>query len=323
MLHMKKTMVLLAAGALAALMAFPAYGASRKPIKSISLEIKADIKPDTDFGDEQIDIESKSSKYSVDDYEILNDDVEWHADTVPKIRITLTADDDYYFQSLPKDKVTIKGGGKFISSKREDSSSTLKMDVELQALNTSLHAPENLVLNEEGVATWDAVPAAGSYEVRVYRDDKAVGAVMTVNTNSCNSRERLQKGNTSYTVKVRPVSKFDSNEKGDWAESPSVYIPEEKAARFRDNPTGGSGGWVQAPENGRWWYQNADNTYPANSWMQIGDKWYFFDADGYMVTGWVQWDGKEYYCGDTGEMLTNCMTPDSYWVGEDGAKISQ
>ncbi len=50
------------------------------------------------------------------------------------------------------------------------------MDVELQALNTSLHALTNVVLTEDGIATWDAIPAAGSYEVRVYRDDKAVGA---------------------------------------------------------------------------------------------------------------------------------------------------
>ena len=176
MLHMKRKLMMAAAGVLAALMVFPAYGASRKPIKSISLTIKAEIKPDTDFGDELIEIETSSNKYSVDGYEILNDDVEWREDTVPRIQITLTANDDYYFQSLPKDKVTIKGGAEFKNSKREDSSTTLLMDVELQALNTSLHDLTNVVLTEDGIATWDAIPAAGSYEVRVYRDDKAVGA---------------------------------------------------------------------------------------------------------------------------------------------------
>ena len=50
MLHMKRKLMMAAAGVLAALMVFPAYGASRKPIKSISLTIKAEIKPDTDFG---------------------------------------------------------------------------------------------------------------------------------------------------------------------------------------------------------------------------------------------------------------------------------
>ena len=192
MLHMKRRLMMAAAGVLAALMVFPAYGASRKPIKSINLTIKAEIKPDTDFGDELIEIETSSNKYSVDGYEILNDDVEWREDTIPRIQITLTANDDYYFQSLPKDKVTIKGGAEFKNSKREDSSTTLLMEVELQALNTSLHALTNVVLTEDGIAAWDAIPAAGSYEVRVYRDDKAVGAVMTVGTKigraSCRER---------------------------------------------------------------------------------------------------------------------------------------
>lgn len=254
MLHMKRKLMMAAAGVLAALMVFPAYGASRKPIKSISLTIKAEIKPDTDFGDELIEIETSSNKYSVDGYEILNDDVEWREDTVPRIQITLTANDDYYFQSLPKDKVTIKGGAEFKNSKREDSSTTLLMDVELQALNTSLHALTNVVLTEDGIATWDAIPAAGSYEVRVYRDDKAVGAVMTVSTNTCNCRERMQKGNTAYTVRVRPVSKFDSKEKETGRNLPartyrrkrrpsSGRIPQEETAngcRLRKTENGGT-----------------------------------------------------------------------------------
>lgn len=323
MLRLKKRMLVLMAGALAALTVFPAYGASRKPIKTITLTIKADIKADTDFGDEQIDIEALGNKFSVDGYEILNDDFEWHEDSVPRIQITLIADDDYYFQSLPKDKVTLKGGAKFISSKREDANATLLMEVELPSLNNTLSDLTNVALTEEGVAVWDAIPAAGSYEVRVYRDDKVVGATMVTAVNSCNCREKLQKGNTNYVVKVRPVSKFESGEKGNWTESPSTYISEEKASLFRENPTGGNGEWVQTPENGRWWYRNGDGTYPVNCWQQIGDKWYFFDAEGYMATGWVQWEGKEYYCSENGDMLTNCLTPDAYLVGEDGARISQ
>lgn len=42
-----------------------------------------------------------------------------------------------------------------------------------------------------------------------------------------------------------------------------------------------------------------------------------------MKTGWVQWEGKEYYCSENGDMLTNCLTPDNYLVGTDGAKIAQ
>lgn len=319
----KKVALGLLAGVLAASMVMPSYAASRKAIKSVTLSIKANIVPDTDYGEEEIEIETTSNKFSVDGYEILNEDFGWLEDSVPKIRITLIADDDYYFQSLPADKVTLKGGAEFIKSTRQDSSSTLLMDVELPSLQTTMRDVGNVVLSDNGIATWDAVSAAGSYEARVYRDGKAVGAAMVVTANSCNCRDRMTKGDTAYTVKVRPVSQFDGTEKGEWVESASVYITGEKAAEFRENPTGGSGAWVQSPENGRWWYQNADGTYPANTWMQIGDKWYFFDAQGYMQTGWIQWDGKEYYCSENGDMLTDCITPDNYLLGADGAKINQ
>ena len=69
MFRMKKRVVLgLLAGVMAASMAVPSYAASRKAIKSISLTIKANIQPETDFGQEEIEIESNSNKYSVDGY---------------------------------------------------------------------------------------------------------------------------------------------------------------------------------------------------------------------------------------------------------------
>ena len=48
-----------------------------------------------------------------------------------------------------------------------------------------------------------------------------------------------------------------------------------------------------------------------------------FDQEGYMSVGWILWEGKEYYCAEDGHMLSDCLTPDSYWVGADGAKIAQ
>lgn len=315
--------ILFAAGILTVTLAFPAYGAKQKPIKSIDLEIRAEIQADTDFGDETIEIETDSSKYSVDGYDILNDDFEWREDSVPRIQITLTANDDYYFQSLSKDKVSLKGGAEFISAKRENSSSTLLVEVELQGLNTILSDLQEVTLSDEGMASWKTIPGAGSYEARIYRDGKAIGAVLTSETGSVNCRERMQKGNASYTVKVRPVSRFDDGGKGNWVESPSVYITEERASSFRNNPQAAVGEWVFSQEAGKWWYSKDDGTYPVNSWFEVGDKWYFFDQEGYMSVGWILWEGKEYYCAEDGHMLSDCLTPDSYWVGADGAKIAQ
>ena len=60
-----------------------------------------------------------------------------------------------------------------------------------------------------------------------------------------------------------------------------------------------SEGWKQ--DNTGWWYQNADGSYPANTWKEIGGKQYYFGSDGYM--------------------LENTTTPDGYQVGADGAWI--
>lgn len=324
MLHVNRTALLgLTACAFAIAIIFPSFAKGRKAINSISLSITAHIETDTDYGDEQIEIETNSNKFTVDDYEILNQGHGWTDDTVPKIRITLIAGDDYQFQSLSKDKITLKGGAKYLGSQRQDSNYLMLVDVELPAFQMSMGSLGKVQVNDHGIAAWDAVPGAGSYEVKIYRDDKAVGDTLTVRTNSHNFRDRMTRGDSFYVVKVRPVGMFDRTEKGEWVSSLSTYISSGQAAKFRENPGGGTGTWVQMPEDGRWRYINADGSYPADCWQSIGDKWYFFDGQGFMRTGWVTWDGKEYYCSENGDMQTDCITPDNYWVGADGAKIAQ
>lgn len=323
MLRRKSWMLGLLASALAVVMVFPSYAARRNPIKSITFSIKAKIVPNTEHGEEEIEFDTSSNRFSINDYEILNEGFIWNEDEAPRLRVTMIANDDYYFPALTKDNVNIRGGAEFVKATREDASSTLLMEIKLPSLNLTLRDLENVTLLSDGMASWGAIPAAGRYEVKVYRDGKSVGVAMETKTNSLNCREKMSKGNASYTVKVRPVNKYDENEKGEWIESNSVYIDEAQAAQFRDNPTGGSGVWVQSPVNGKWWYSVPGGMYPANSWYEIGNKWYFFDAEGYMQTGWIQWEGKDYYCTENGDMLSNCLTPDNYWVGEDGAKVAQ
>ena len=330
MAYSKKRLIAAAmAGVLAMMSAFPGYAASRKKITSVSVSIKADIEPETDFGQEIIEIESSSNRYSVDGYEILNEGFYWTEDMTPEIRITLTADDDYY-TALTKDKVTLKGGAEFKKSTRQQSSSVLLLDVTLSSLQNSLKDMEGITLSDNGIATWPAISTAGSYEVRVYREGKIVGTSLETNINSANCRERMMKPNETYMVKVRAVNKYDPTVKGDWTESNSVYISGEKVAQFKADPnasnvntaSGTTGEWKQEADE-RWWYRRADGTYPANKWEELGGKWYFFDENGYMKTGWIDWEGKSYYCSENGDMLTNCMTPDNYLVGEDGAWIAQ
>ena len=326
----KRLIAAVMAGVLAAMCAFPGYAASRKKITSVTLTIKADIEPNTDFGMENIEIDSSSSRYSVDGYDILNEGFTWTEDMTPQIRITLTADDDYYFTSLGKDKITLKGGAEYKSSTRQNSSSELLLDVNLPSLQNSLKSMEGITLSDNGIATWPAISTAGSYEVRVYREGKIVGTALTTDTNSANCRIRMMKPNENYMVKVRAVNKYDNTVKGEWTESNLVYISGDKVAEFKADPnasnvntaSGTTGKWKQETDK-RWWYCRADGTYPANQWEELGGKWYFFDENGYMKTGWIDWNGKSYYCSENGDMLINCMTPDNYLVGADGAWIAQ
>lgn len=313
----------LLAGALAAAVAMPAYGASRKAISSVSLTIKAEIQPETDFGSEDIEIETSSDRFSVDGYEIMNEGFEWEHDTVPQLRITLTADDDYYFKVLSKDQLKLKGdGAEFVKGTRQNSSQTLLLEVKLNSLANTVGEITSVQLSQDGIASWPAAMNAGSYEVKVYRGTKAVGASLQTDSATINCQERMTKGDESYSVRVRALNKNDTSVDSDWKESNSVYISSQQAEQFRANPLSATGAWEQEAD-GRWRYRGVDGNYLANAWQQIAGKWYFFDETGYMHTGWVAWEGKYYYCSESGEMLTDCMTPDSYLVGSDGAWISQ
>ncbi|KXB35563.1 thermonuclease family protein [Atopobium deltae] len=75
-------------------------------------------------------------------------------------------------------------------------------------------------------------------------------------------------------------------------------------------------GWKQT--NGRWWYQEADGSYPKNQWRALGSKldWYYFDASGYMLSNC--WVGNVYYVGSDGKMLKDATTPDGYYVNKTG-----
>ena len=113
----------------------------------------------------------------------------------PEIRITLTADDDYYFTALTKDKVTLKGGAEFKKVHQTAIQLCFAVGCYPSSLQNSLKDMEGITLSDNGIATWPAISTAGSYEVRVYREGKIVGTSLETNTNSANCRERMMKPN--------------------------------------------------------------------------------------------------------------------------------
>lgn len=195
---------------------------------------------------------------------------------------------------------------------------------------------------DSGWAYWDLCPDAREYEVRLYRDGDSVTSIQTTSSAEYNfSDEFTEKGD--YYFRVRALG--SSSNKGPWAESDEWSVSSREAREIREK--GGSsyerasshksssasgslnpgdsaadyGIWMWDDTVSRWWYCNADKTYPADSWQYIDDFWYFFDGQGYMVTGWVLSQDLWYYCDDSGAMLTDTTTPDGYQVDEDGVWV--
>lgn len=179
---------------------------------------------------------------------------------------------------------------------------------------------------DSGSASWTGAADASSYEVRLYMNGAPIADARTVYGTSCNFPGAMMSG--SYTFQVRAVD--EEGNRGEWETSEPWNIswadigsmPEYS---YYGNSSGGPGDpnaaarWVQNEKG--WWYQNADQSYPASCWQQIGGKWYNFNEYGYMRTGWILWNDVWYYCGADGAMLTDAMTPDGYTVGSDGAWV--
>lgn len=81
--------------------------------------------------------------------------------------------------------------------------------------------------------------------------------------------------------------------------------------------------WVQI--DGNWW-SFGSNGYLGTGWIfdPVYRNWFYMDVNTGMKTGWVQIDGKWYYFnpvsdGTKGIMFANRMTPDGWFVREDGS----
>ena len=318
----KEFAVLAGSICLAAGMSFGAYADDdedeRKPVGHITLNIQSDIEAGDWGGDVEVTLEE--GECSVDSVEIVNEAEYWAGGDEPKVEIWLSADSGYYFKKRGKSAFTFTGDEvKYVSSSAKNDREELCLTIRLEELDEDdmdLDV-EGLYWDEEnGIANWDDLDVAKNYKVRLCRDDRdsaaeeGIGSVYTVSVTSYDFSEKFP-GAGSYYFKVRA---FDSRDNaGEWQESSSFYVSEEKIKEWK-------GQWMQDARG--WWYSNRDGSYTVNNWQEIGGKWYFFDQEGYMVTGWVDWNGKQYYCGSSGAMLVSTVTPDGFYVGADGARYT-
>jgi len=311
---------LLAAVLAVGMMPMTSLAASRKKISSITVKVQADVQPETRFGEEEIEIETKGGAYSFDYYEIENFGFEWEENDVPEITIYLHADDGYYF-SLTKASAVKLTGATYVKASKQDSSETLKLTVKLPTLAETVAEQTEVTLTDGGYAYWEPVRGAGSYEVRLYRNGEGIGAsILNTKQPYYDFRSRMSRpGN--YQCKVRPVNGLNKDNKSDWVESQAVDVTPEQAEAIRNGTAAGMplfGEWRMS--DNKWWYEHSDGSYTKNDWEEIKGQWYFFDEEGYMKTGWIDWNGNWYYCSETsGEMLKNTTTPDGYILDSDGS----
>ena len=71
-------------------------------------------------------------------------------------------------------------------------------------------------------------------------------------------------------------------------------------------------------------YYNEDGSKAVNKWEKINEEWYYFGEDGISKQGtWSEIEGKWYYFDDRSVMLHDTTTPDGYYVGSDGAWVTE
>lgn len=302
------------------LMVTPAYAASRKKISSVTLTVTSEVLPETKYGDEEIEVEVKSGRCSFDYYDIENIGFEWVEDDVPEITIYLRADEGYYFSLTTASAVKLTGAT-YVKASKQDSSETLVLRVKLPSLAESVADQGEVTLADNGIAYWDDVRGAGSYEVRLYRNGTGIGASILTTNNTYYDFTSMMTRAGSYHVRVRPVNKINLENKGAWAESPVINLSTERADAIRsgtvDKALPTQGEWMH--DGVGWWFRHDDGSYTKNNWESIKDQWYFFDENGYMKTGWIEWEGKQYYCDQaTGAMLKDTTTPDGYILDYNG-----
>ena len=333
MLWKKGLAMALSAGMLAAMATGTALGAeTRTKISSVTLTIDSNVEVGDESGD--VNVTTSDTTYRVDDIEIVNDYGDWSDGDVPQVKITLEADDDYYFGSMSSSKVKLRGDdAKYVKSSRKESSSILEVTIKLDALIGSLDIEDVAwEYDESTTAVWESADGAQSYQVRLYRGSSSVGETVTTSGTSWNFADRITREG-EYYFKVRSVSR--ENDKGEWFESDYIYVDEEMLADIRAGRYGSGSNssstsatpgttsgnqWIL--DNVGWWYRFADGSYPTTGGLLINGAWYCFDSVGYMRTGWIQSGNAWYYCDtSSGAMLTNTRTPDGYYVDANGVWI--
>lgn len=241
------------------------------------------------------------------------------------------ASDGYYFTNT-KDKFRLSGlGAEILKLERLEKKTILVLYVRFSELDDVVSRVETAAWTEDGIAQWEAIGGAAFYELRLVCNGKRSASKET-GAAEYDFRPLMKKSGT-YQYEIRAISATGA--KGEWAESASLIVSEEMA-EYNQNRFGveavpqgdGDGppesyayrniGWKQM-EDGRYWYQEADGSYPQQNWLWYDGNWYFFDKNGFMMKEtYVKWGNEAYYLDAAGHMITEGRSPDGRLAAVDG-----
>lgn len=303
---------------------------TRTPITSVSITVRSDVKADYDLDAATVYVTTDSSLYTIGAYTWVNGNKEyWEPGDVPKVQIEIHARSGCYFEKTTgagKFQIT---GATYASVKRQNNNETLLLTVKLTPASGTLDIPNSAewVGYPLGKGTWEAVPYAGAYELKLYRDGQMIQGVAKVNATTYDFYPFMTQAGR-YQFRVRAIPK-DTEEQGyitsgDWVYSDEQDIDDDQTysqggGRQNSNLTPANIGWVKNSDG--WWYRNANGSYPANTWQNIDGAWYLFDYDGYILTGWQLKNGKYYYLDSNGAMQTGWFQDNRKWyyLSDDGS----
>lgn len=332
----KKLAALLLSVVLAGMTALPALAEeTRTKIEEVTLEFTAyDDGEDGEYG--EVEVRESGGNFSVEDVEFLSGDSAVGSG-YPRVRVTLYADNDYYFATSNRSLFSLSGeGATYVSANLRDSKQRAIVTVQLKNYSgAQADVTEDVEWDYEGNGTWSEVPNTAYYEVRLKRGNTVIGEVMKVEDTIMDFSSMITQTGR-YTFQVRTVNRYVTSNKSKWVSSERWEIDSEafESLGFSSNSNYNYGstnygapnaftvisGW-QNDMVGRW-YRNYDGTWPASCWQQIDGYWYYFNADGYMTANsWILTNGIYYYVGADGRMYTNRRTPDNYYVDGTGAWI--
>lgn len=297
------------------------YG-SEQTIRSITVTVTSDVEAGAGGG--SVSAIANDARYSVTSCDFTAFNGSWSAGETPRVTIELQAEEGYRFNSIRSGDVSLKGAS-YVSNRRGEDGQSLILTVKLKPVNGMLGTPEEAgwINSSPGRAKWSKVDYAPAYEVKLYYDDRVIYHVKKTTAANYNFFPYMtKKGDYYYTVRAIPRSREEAKylKAGSWQESGFQEITLKDAAAAgntkpnqnqNQNPGKGAAGWVQ-DQNG-WWYRNADQTYPQNTWQLIDGKWYLFDMSGYMLTGWQTWNQNRFYLTSNGDLVTGWLQYDRSW----------